>query len=92
MLYLCSKIGHIYFLLSANLRYCKDPGNISNGNRDIRHAADDFYFGTIVTFTCDSGFELKGAPSIQCLLGYKRNEVAWNDSSPECLGEISFKE
>ncbi|XP_071807267.1 uncharacterized protein [Asterias amurensis] len=76
-------------IYDANLGYCDDPGTISNGNRSIRHSADDFYFGTIVEFACNTGFELQGAPSIQCTMGFKGYGVEWSNDVPECLVPIT---
>ena len=69
----------------VTLAYCKDPGNVTNGTRVIDHAADEFYFGTIVRFWCDIGFELLGETAIQCVNG--QADVSWNGSLPSCSSE-----
>ncbi|XP_071807599.1 uncharacterized protein [Asterias amurensis] len=66
----------------VTLGYCQDPGNVTNGTRVIDHAADEFYFGTVIRFWCDIGYELLGPTAIQCVNG--QDDVSWNGSLPSC--------
>ncbi|KFQ11767.1 C4b-binding protein alpha chain, partial [Leptosomus discolor] len=54
------------------------PPDIANGN--FNHTVE-LLFGVTITFTCNSGYQLVGRPSAQCVL--QDNEVAW-DQIPYC--------
>ena len=59
---------------------CSDPGRPVNGDR----RGDDFTVGSTVTYTCNSGYRLKGAKSVFC----QRNRQ-WSESQPTCEREWS---
>ncbi|XP_071807533.1 uncharacterized protein [Asterias amurensis] len=71
-------------IYDVTLSYCDDPGLVPNGTVIHDHPVNEFYFGTIINVTCESGFHLQGAPSIQCLMSQPYG-VAWNASLPQCL-------
>ncbi|XP_057256575.1 complement receptor type 2-like [Pezoporus wallicus] len=54
------------------------PPDIMNGNFEY---TTDLLFGATITYTCNTGYRLFGAPSAQCVL--KGNEVTW-DKFPYC--------
>ncbi|NXH09943.1 C4BPA protein, partial [Bucco capensis] len=54
------------------------PLTIRNG--DV--IADNFLFGTVVTFTCHQGYELKGSSSTRCVVS--GNGVNWDPAPPSC--------
>ncbi|XP_038057223.1 uncharacterized protein LOC119728864 isoform X2 [Patiria miniata] len=59
--------------------------NITNP-RSLSYNLNNFkFFGTRVDFSCDPGYTLHGASSIECIeTGY--NNVTWSDSVPTCEG------
>ncbi|XP_038065016.1 fibroblast growth factor receptor 3-like [Patiria miniata] len=67
-----------------------DIGPPTNGANDITNPRslsfnlNNFkFFGTRVDFSCDPGYTLHGASSIECIeTGY--NNVTWSDSVPTC--------
>ncbi|XP_033110344.1 multiple epidermal growth factor-like domains protein 10 [Anneissia japonica] len=54
---------------------CGDPGSIING---IRMGANETY-GSIVTYVCNTGYNLLGAASVTC-----QPEGTWSQSAPVC--------
>ncbi|XP_038054902.1 deleted in malignant brain tumors 1 protein-like [Patiria miniata] len=70
---------------SVNGGFCSGPV-LSNGEQVVQPTPDFFYFGTVVDFTCNPGFELQGAPSVQCVMGSSGTaQVTWNNFTPECF-------
>ncbi|XP_038054881.1 deleted in malignant brain tumors 1 protein-like [Patiria miniata] len=70
---------------SVNGGFCSGPV-LSNGEQVVQPTPDFFYFGTVVDFTCNPGFELQGAPSVQCVMGSSGTaQVTWSNSTPECF-------
>ena len=63
---------------------CVNPGEPENG---FAIQPPDYYFGSIVTFTCGENFTLVGSHSIQCVVGSTHNVVKWNATVPTCQGE-----
>ncbi|XP_022089715.1 uncharacterized protein LOC110978762 [Acanthaster planci] len=67
-----------------------DIGPPTNGDhtitnpRSLDYNLNNFkFFGTHVDFSCDVGYTLRGASSIECIdTGY--NNVTWSDSVPRC--------
>ncbi|XP_038056080.1 fibroblast growth factor receptor 1-like [Patiria miniata] len=67
-----------------------DTGPPTNGDhvitnpRSLSYNLNNFkFFGTRVDFSCDPGYTLHGASSIECIeTGY--NNVTWSDSVPAC--------
>ena len=49
---------------------------IEAGNSFTNNSAD---FGTVVTFVCHSGYELKGSYRSYC------RDEGWSDPKPECI-------
>ncbi|KFV53061.1 Complement receptor type 1, partial [Gavia stellata] len=58
------------------------PPTIENG--DV--IADNFLFGTVVTFTCHPGYELKESTSAKCVVS--GNGVDWDTASPYCERQL----
>ena len=54
---------------------CSDPGTPLNGQR----TATKFVAASIVTFTCDVGFQLRGASNIRC-----ETNGQWSSATPTC--------
>ncbi|XP_038066020.1 proto-oncogene tyrosine-protein kinase receptor Ret-like isoform X2 [Patiria miniata] len=71
-----------------------DIGPPSNGDHTITNPRSLSYnlinykfFGTRVDFSCDPGYTLHGASSIECIeTGY--NNVTWSDSVPTCEDNV----
>ncbi|XP_022089896.1 uncharacterized protein LOC110978880 [Acanthaster planci] len=72
-------------IYSVNESFCSDPGNLAHGELTIRPTADHFYFGSIINFTCNPGFGLQGALSVQCVKGPAPAQIMWSETSPECV-------
>lgn len=64
---------------SAGVQACSYPGTAISG----RMSSVKFYYsiGESITFTCDTGLELKGARTIKCLRNAK-----WSNAIPSCVG------
>ncbi|XP_075843932.1 complement decay-accelerating factor isoform X1 [Microtus pennsylvanicus] len=60
-------------------RSCPNPGELQNGNIDIR---TDILFGSEIYFSCNTGYKLIGVESAFCYL--TGNTVEWSDPLPEC--------
>ncbi|XP_066117584.1 complement decay-accelerating factor isoform X2 [Saccopteryx bilineata] len=58
---------------------CPQPGGIINGHVNI---TTDILFGALITFKCDAGYELVGAPFSYCVL--VGENVDWSDPLPQC--------
>ncbi|XP_022089702.1 fibroblast growth factor receptor 3-like isoform X2 [Acanthaster planci] len=71
-----------------------DIGPPTNGDhtitnpRSLDYNLNNFkFFGTRVDFSCDVGYTLRGASSIECVdTGY--NNVTWSDSVPTCEASV----
>ncbi|XP_070604625.1 complement receptor type 1-like [Erythrolamprus reginae] len=57
---------------------CLAPPNIAHSKRD-KTILEDFPYGTSVTYHCDPGFFLIGAPTIYC-----QTTGTWNQPVPQC--------
>ena len=57
---------------------CGDPGTPQNGNRNFTDTLE----GSVVTYTCNTGFELVGNPTQVCEL--TPDGAIWNSTRPEC--------
>ncbi|XP_022089706.1 cell wall integrity and stress response component 3-like isoform X2 [Acanthaster planci] len=74
-----------------------DIGPPTNGDhtitnpRSLSYNLNDFkLFGTRVDFSCDVGYTLHGASSIECIdTGY--NNVTWSDFAPTCQAPTTTK-
>ena len=62
---------------SGSLFDCGDPGQVQNAQRDRRFGP--FSFGTVVTYTCNQGYQ--GWGSIFC-----RANGQWSGQRPTCTG------
>lgn len=72
LIWLCFSLS-----ISAN---CPDPGFPAHGNRTVhvspaRRPMDD---GTVISFSCDPNYTLRGAKKIICMKG------RWNGKKPIC--------
>ena len=79
---------NMLFLVSS--MQCRTPpltNGLINGQRT---AAFRVRPGVSVTFTCDSGYYLKGSSSLQCVDRVDANPE-WNQPIPECLQGTFFK-
>lgn len=74
---MCKESGKWSGSLPKCVQACSYPGTTIKG----RMSAVKFYYqvGENVTFTCDEGLELKGAPMLKCLKTGK-----WSSSIPTC--------
>ncbi|XP_032073620.1 complement receptor type 2 isoform X2 [Thamnophis elegans] len=57
---------------------CLAPPNVTHSKRD-KTTLEDFPYGTSVTYHCDPGFFLIGAPTIYC-----QTSGTWNQPIPQC--------
>ena len=55
---------------------CHDPGALTHGQRSTNV---NFTFGTVLTYTCDVGYTIKGSSSSTC-----RIDGLWSNRKPEC--------
>ncbi|XP_074920746.1 complement decay-accelerating factor-like [Chelonoidis abingdonii] len=62
---------------------CLPPPDIPNGRRTLMK---NFFYGSAVTYTCDSGYSLTGEASIHCTTEDGLNGV-WSTRPPRC-GEV----
>nr|KAF6394385.1 CD55 molecule (Cromer blood group) [Rousettus aegyptiacus] len=58
---------------------CPNPGEIENGHINI---TTDILYGSSITFSCNTGYELVGETSSYCVLVGKT--LVWSDPLPEC--------
>ncbi|XP_019855455.1 PREDICTED: uncharacterized protein LOC109584228 isoform X2 [Amphimedon queenslandica] len=61
----------------CNVLNCTDPGVPSNGN--CVAVTNGFNNGSLIVFSCDNDFTLRGSESILCYYG------SWTASVPECV-------
>ena len=57
---------------------CGDPGTPQNGSRQLSGETA----GSVVTYRCDTGFDLVGASTQRCM-----DSGDWSDQLPECRGK-----
>ena len=74
---------HIPLFLSVDRNVCQDPGMPSNSKR----AGDSLSFTSILTYSCNDGYELIGEPVLQCVMGDVTGTVQWNGTVPFCIGK-----
>ena len=55
---------------------CIDPGDLSNGQR----AGDTFNYNSVLSYTCNTGYNLTGESSITCL-----SNGSWSNVIPSCI-------
>ncbi|XP_078580606.1 uncharacterized protein LOC144864418 isoform X3 [Branchiostoma floridae x Branchiostoma japonicum] len=63
----------------CNISYCGDPGAPVNGFRN-----GNFFQGSMVTWGCNNGYYLMGAPNATCL-----GNGQWSDPVPMCMEIIT---
>lgn len=73
---------HFKFFSEYNLEPCEDPGVPHFGRRN----GYSFGIGDTLTFSCNMGYRLEGAPEIICLGGGRR---MWSAPLPRCVGTLS---
>ncbi|XP_036895596.1 complement decay-accelerating factor isoform X2 [Sturnira hondurensis] len=66
---------------------CPNPGEIINGHVNIKTG---ILFGGLITFSCNTGYELVGVTSSYCLL--KGDDVDWDNPFPECKASSQISE
>ena len=82
-------MGHIYILFVLTRGFCfmfsgessglcGDPGVPVHGIR----LGEEFTVGSVVRFSCEPGYVLKGSPERTCLAN-----GTWLGTQPECHGE-----
>ena len=80
---------HSYTSLTAIT--CQSLGTFANGQ--IAYSPDTIAphnFGTVATFTCNTGFRLSGDMMRTCGGDGSSQSGEWSGSSPVCVGELSW--
>ncbi|CAH1273501.1 CSMD1 [Branchiostoma lanceolatum] len=67
--------------VDIGLRQCEDPGTPTYASRPV---VATFSAGQAITYTCNPGYTMHGAPTITCLTGDDR---VWSDAPPTCVAE-----
>ncbi|XP_077488998.1 complement factor B-like isoform X2 [Amblyomma americanum] len=70
---------------ARNSTDCLDPGTPDNGFPVGRRTRSKFSVGTDVTFSCNTGYHMRGNATISCLSSGK-----WSGSLPRCIGEFYY--
>ncbi|XP_021914139.1 sushi, von Willebrand factor type A, EGF and pentraxin domain-containing protein 1 isoform X2 [Zootermopsis nevadensis] len=78
----CQENGRWSGTVPKCMQACSYPGTTISG----RMSAVKFYYkiGETITFTCDDGLELRGAPMLRCLRNGK-----WSNAIPTCVTNSS---
>ncbi|KAI8478628.1 CUB and sushi domain-containing protein 3 [Branchiostoma belcheri] len=65
---------------------CPDPGSISNGNRNPPPSGSTFNVGDTITYSCNAGFQLVGATTLNCTAGSPgtTQPAGWDSTPPTC--------
>ena len=71
-----------YLLISLLAIDCSWPTNISNGQVDTSNGTT---FGSIATYTCNTGYTLSGSQSGTC-----GADGIWSFANPTCTSEFSL--
>ncbi|XP_066292184.1 CUB and sushi domain-containing protein 1-like isoform X9 [Branchiostoma lanceolatum] len=70
-----------YQAVDIGLRQCEDPGTPTYASRPV---VATFSAGQAITYACNPGYTMHGAPTITCLTGDDR---VWSDAPPTCVAE-----
>eukprot|EP00058_Branchiostoma_floridae_P008085 XP_002593573.1 hypothetical protein BRAFLDRAFT_125152 [Branchiostoma floridae] len=66
---------------------CPDPGSIVNGNRNPS-TGSTFNVGDTITYSCNAGFQLVGATTLNCTVGPplpgSSQPAGWDSAPPTC--------
>lgn len=76
---LCHKYIFNLFSVEYTLEPCEDPGMPRFGRRN----GYSFGIGDTLSFSCNMGYRLEGAPELICLGGGRR---MWSAPLPRCVG------
>uniref|UniRef100_A0A8C6Z8K2 Sushi domain-containing protein n=1 Tax=Nothoprocta perdicaria TaxID=30464 RepID=A0A8C6Z8K2_NOTPE len=71
-------------LPTCELITCSAPPRIIHGKHD-GEGVEKFPYNSTVTYSCDSGFQLRGNVSLRCTSTDQINGV-WSGAAPECAG------
>ncbi|AAC95530.1 complement control protein homolog ccph [Ateline gammaherpesvirus 3] len=61
-------------------RRCSTPADLLNGWYTV---TGNLYYGSVITYTCNTGYQLLGSPTSSCLLG-PDGRVNWTPRPPIC--------
>ena len=67
----------VFILILISGTSCSDPGHIVNGQR---RGNAPFECTSFVTYSCNSGFQLKGSPFLTC-----SSNGRWDAEKPTCV-------
>ncbi len=87
------KYNLIIFLVHIIDHVCLDPLQIANGQIVFSNdTTSPFDFGTLATYTCDTGFSLVGeSDGTRTCSGDGSSPVGmWTGDIPTCIGEYSI--
>ena len=65
---------------SCNITVCPPPTTLSHGH--LTPIMNQYTYGTVVTFSCDAGYNLMGMSTTTCIDGGQ-----WSADTPQCKGE-----
>ena len=79
------RVAPPYFLCTISAIICLPLGAITNGQ--VTYSTFPHNFGTVATFTCNTGFSLSGDSTRTCGGDGSSQNGVWSGSSPVCVGE-----
>ncbi|KAK3713713.1 hypothetical protein QZH41_020704, partial [Actinostola sp. cb2023] len=68
--------------------FCRDPGNIMNGDHNPFNSYDEYPYGTSVKYTCHSQYYLWGNSTLVCS-SYQLKPY-WSSDTPQCLSLTQY--
>ena len=80
-----------FFFTSFPAITCPSLGAFANGQ--VSYSPDTtapHNFGTVATFSCNTGFSLSGGSTRTCGGDGSSQNGVWSGSSPVCVGELLF--